>query len=406
MSRRQHPITDEEAAFWKEIRNQFYLRDDTVYLQGGTVGPSARPVIERTIALLREFESDPLNYRGEGLLRPLVESSREKLGAFVGASPDRLALVLNTTMGINIPAQGLPWERGREILMSDQEYGAVQALWDYIAARDGLTVTKIPLPTLPETPQDIVDAYAQAISDRTCMMLFSHVYYTSGLVTPIAELTKVAHAHGAMAIVDGAHAVGMVPLNLAEVGCDFYVTSCHKWLLAPKGVGMAYIDEKYQDTLRPVIIGHNMRRPIPNASRYDVAGTRDMTHFATLGDAIDYQLGIGWEERIRPYCLGLARYLKTLALEEIDGARLTIPMDAGMSGFITSFTIEGINLRQVIKHLWEDYRIEAAVTGVNGIQTFRISTHFYNSYDDLDRFVDAVKEIIATKRDVWEKDEG
>ena len=149
------------------------------------------------------------------------------------------------------------------------------------------------------------------------------------------------------------------PLNLAEVGCDFYVTSCHKWLLSPKGVGMAYIDEKYQDMLRPVIIGHNMRHKSEKASRFDVPGTRDLTHFAGLAKAIDYQLEIGWEEKIRPYCLGLARYLKEQALEEIDGARLTIPMDPEMSGFITSFSINGMSARSWILFRYVDFLVKA-----------------------------------------------
>ncbi|MDP7237670.1 MAG: aminotransferase class V-fold PLP-dependent enzyme, partial [Candidatus Latescibacteria bacterium] len=139
MHLRQHPVSAEGAAFWADIRKQFYLRDDTTYLQGGSVGPSSRPTIERTIDLLRLFESDPLNNRHEGLLRPIIETARSKLARFVGADPDRLALLPNTTMGINLPAQGLPWEIGREILMSDQEYPAVKNLFDSIADRDGLT---------------------------------------------------------------------------------------------------------------------------------------------------------------------------------------------------------------------------------------------------------------------------
>ncbi|MDP6113953.1 MAG: hypothetical protein QGG53_18995, partial [Planctomycetota bacterium] len=111
-----HPLTQDETAYWKSIRELFYLKDDVTFLQGGTVGPSPRPVIEYVIALLRELESDPLNNGRESLLRPIVEESRRKLAAFVGTDPERVSLVTNTTMGMNIPVHGLPLEAGKEIL--------------------------------------------------------------------------------------------------------------------------------------------------------------------------------------------------------------------------------------------------------------------------------------------------
>ena len=124
-----------------------------------------------------------------------------------------------------------------------------------------------------------------------------------------------------------------------------------------------------------------------------------MTHFAGLGAAIDYQLGIGWEDRIRPYCLGLARYLRELITTEIEGARMTVPPGPGMSGFLTSFTIDGCNLRKVVELMWEEYRIQIAATRAGDQPVFRISTHFYDSYEDIDRFIDALKEVLATRRD-------
>lgn len=403
MPSRPHPISAEDTAFWKDIRGQFYLRDDTTYLQGGTVGPSARPTIEHTIDLLRGLEEDPLHLGTDGLLQPALDETRQKLAAFVNAPPEQIALVLNTTMASNIPAQGLTWERGTEILMSDQEYPAIKNLWQFVADRDGLTIRWVSLPVPPEKPEELVAAYAGGITDKTSVMIFSHVYFTTGLATPIKALTELAHSHDAVAFIDGAHAVGMMPLDLKDVGCDFYISSTHKWLLAPKGTGFLYLDAKYQDRMRPVVIGHNIW-PTGHASRYDVAGTRDVTHFAGLGKAIDFQNEIGWESKIRPYCLGLSKYLKEQALERIRGSRLTIPLDPSMSGFITSFTIEGIDLGKVCQILWEDYKIEVTANSANDLQFFRVSTHFYDSYDDVDRFIDSVNEVIKTREEVRRKD--
>ncbi len=397
-----HPLTQDETAYWKSIRELFYLKEDVTFLQGGTVGPSPRPVIEYVIALLRELESDPLNNGRESLLRPIVEESRRKLAAFVGTDPERVSLVTNTTMGMNIPVHGLPLEAGKEILMSDQEYGSIRGMWEYMAEEKGLNVCKVPLPTVPEKPDQVVDAFAKGISKRTQVVVFSHVYCSSGLVTPVKALSRMAHDCGALAVVDGAHAVGMVPVDITDFECDFYLSSCHKWLLAPKGVGMAFIPESLEH-IRPATLGFGLHHK-QGASRFDVAGTSDLTHFAGLGKAIDFQEEIGWEERIRPYCLGLAAYLKAQVLEKISTAKLTIPTDTEQSGFITSFTIPGIDHGRTAKYLWEDYQIESVSVNVGGTPAFRISTHIYNSRDDIDKFVSALVEILETRSDVKTKE--
>ena len=216
-----HPLSGDEIAFWRSIRKQFYLKDNVTYLQGGTVGPSPRPVIEHVISLLQELESDPLNNQGGSLLNPIVEESRRKLALFVGTDPQRIALVINTTMGMNIPVHGLSLEHGKEILMSDQEYGSVIRMWEYIAREKGLEIRTVSLPTPPENPDQVVGAFAQGISSRTQIMVFSHVYCSSGLVTPVKALCRLAHDYGALAIVDGAHAVGMVPVDITDFECDF-----------------------------------------------------------------------------------------------------------------------------------------------------------------------------------------
>jgi len=292
-------------------------------------------------------------------------------------------------MGMNVPARGLPLQPGGEILMSDQEYPSVQRMWEHVSRTQHALIRKIPLPTPPKSAKEIVDAFSGQITPRTQVMIFSHVYCTTGLVAPIDELTTLAHENGAIAVVDGAHAVGMVPVDIAKTGCDFYASSTHKWLLAPKGTGIVYVAPSYLSTLPAPILGYNTF-PRAHASRFDVTGTRDLTHFAGLAAAIDFQRQIGWEEKIRPYCLGLARYLRERVSSEIDGVTMTVPPGPEMAGFLTSFSIAGLKLHKIVKIMWDDYRIQIAATHAGNQSTFRISTHFYDSYEDIDRFVNAL----------------
>ena len=150
---------------------------------------------------------------------------------------------------------------------------------------------------------------------------------------------------------------------------------------------MAYIPESLE-SMRPATLGFGLNQH-GGAARFDVSGTRDSTHFAGLGTAIDFQEGIGWTEKIRPYCLGLAAYLKSQVLEKISTANLTIPVDTEQSGFMTTFTIPGIDHGKVASYLWQDYT-----------PVLRISTHFYNSYDDIDKFVSALVNILNTRPDI------
>ena len=391
-----HPISAEDVAFWADVRKKFYLRDGVTFLNGGSVGPSAKPTIEKTIRLMRKMESDPLEFQWQFVGKEM-NIARKKLGAFVGADPDRIALVQNTTMGMNIPSQGLKFKRGQEIVMSNQEYPSVSGCWNYTARRDRLKVRAFALPTPPATSQDIVDAYTEQMTDKTAVVVFSHVYYTTGLVTDVTALSRLAHQYGALAVVDGAHAVGMTPMTIDDMDCDFYASSCHKWLLAPKGVGMLYVAKKQQNKVLPLFKGYMSNSE--SAHRYDMTGTRDLTHHAGLGYAIDFQRKIGWEDKIRPYCLGLARYFRQ-RLEEIDGVRLMVPPGPDMSGFITTFTIDGINIGMLAGILRNDYSIETTNTSPNDIHCFRISTHFYNNHGDVDTLVDTIKEVIATNEDV------
>lgn len=388
----KHPISGEEVKFWQAVRKEFYLRDDITYLQGGTVGPSVRPTIERVHELQRFLEEDPLHHRYSGLLVESRERSREKLARFLGTRSERIALVLNTTMAMNIPARGLQIEAGGEILMGDQEYASTRNIWQETARRNGLSVRFVELPMMPCNPDEIVDAFAASMNPNTKVVLFSHVYFTTGLVTPVAKLTAIVHDNGAVVVVDGAHAPGMVPLELDEWDCDFYGASCHKWLLAPKGVGFAYVAERHAGNMEPPLLGFAQQES-SDAQRFEAPGVCDWTHAAALETALEFQLAIGWENRIRPYCLGLALYLKQRILREFPASHLTVPMDEEMSGFIVSFYLEDVDAEKVCRYLWEDRRIEVVNTPAYGHSCFRVSTHFYASFDDLDRFLEALKEV-------------
>ena len=391
----ERSVSDKEIAYWANVRNQFLLRPEIAYLNGGIFGPCARPVVERIAELSELLNADVGKHMME-TLGPLNEVAREKLANFVGSHPDRIALVLNTTMGMNMVAQGLTFKSGGEILMSKHEYPSMVALWNYVAARDGLTIRQIELPILAETKQEVLDAFTAGINDRTQLITFCHIYYFTGLMVPARELCEMARQNGIISVIDGAHAIGQIDLNMSEIGCDFYVNSCHKWLLGPKGTGMVFIDETFQNKLQPLFVVDDLG-PTPTARKYDVAGTRDQTHFAALGTTIDFMREIGWPGRVQSYCYSLSRYLKE-RLHEVDGVQLTVPMGNDTSAFMTTFVIDGIDLPKLSQVLW-DNQIENSCPQVNGVSYLRVSVHFFNTFDEIDRLIEKLKEILGNQRD-------
>lgn len=375
--------TQHDDQFWAAIRrDQFYLNPDITFLQGGSVGASPKPVVDKITESIRAFDSDPLKH--QGLFHPLVEEARKKLADFVGTRPERIALVQNTTMGMSVPAQGLKFNAGDEIIMTDQEYGAVKSCWEYIAKRHDMPIRIVELPQLVESDEQFVDLFKAQVTDKTKVIVFGHVYWSTGLVTPVKAMTEMGRAAGAWVIVDGAHAVGMTPTRLDEWNPHFYVTSCHKWLLSAKGTGMLFVSDDAHEHVEPLILGGSCH-PNPNASRFDMMGTRDQTPFIGLGTAIDFQNEIGWDN-IRAHVQGLTGYLKE-RLKRIKGARIFTPLDPERSGFLTTFTIDGADILKIRQELWDDEHIQTTAFHVKDAPCFRISTHFYNSKEDIDRLI-------------------
>src|SRR5438045_7688566 len=237
-------------SFWADARAQMLLDPDVANLNTGSFGPQPRVVFERANELRHRLAEEPMDF----LVRqapPLLWQARECLAAFVGAEPRRLLFTANVTAAINLVASSLQLAAPGEILLTDHEYGAMHWCWERAARRLGLTLRTFPLPARPASPQEVVAAARAALADRTRLLFFSHVLSPTGMVLPARELCAAARERGVLTVIDGAHAPAMFPVNLAELGCDFYTGNCHKWLLAPTGSGFLYLGPGNEAHLQP-----------------------------------------------------------------------------------------------------------------------------------------------------------
>jgi isopenicillin-N epimerase len=336
---------------------------------------------------------------------PLVWEARERLGAFLGADPRRLIFTANVSASMNVVASALRLAVPGEILLSDHEYGAMHWCWERAAARQGLTLRTFPLPVRAETPEEIVDAACQAMSGRTRLLFFSHVLSPTGLVLPARQMCAEARKRGIWTVVDGAHAPAMVPLDLDKLGCDFYGGNCHKWLLAPTGSGFLYAAEGRKDAIQPLQVSWGWHHDRSRAEerdewgstawirQFEFEGTRDPCPWLAVPAAIDFQTELDWERvrRRNQYLVAAVR----ARLGELATLRPETPLNPDLHGFMTAWRLPaGTDAPRLRRDLWERYRIETPIVDRPDGHLIRVSTHFYNTIEEIDRLRTALTELL------------
>jgi selenocysteine lyase/cysteine desulfurase len=218
---------------------------------------------------------------------------RDALAAFLGCKRDELALVRNATEANNVVTNGLDLAAGDEVLLTDQEHPGGRCGWEQRAARHGLRLNYVALPKPPASADQIVELFDRALTPRTRIIVFSHITTVTGLVLPAKQICTLARSKGILTHVDGAHAIGQLPLDLHDLGCDFYATSPHKWLMAPKGTGTLYIREELLDRLWVNIASGDWRNYQLKAYRFSNFGTSNLSVMVGLKAALDFFHTIG-----------------------------------------------------------------------------------------------------------------
>ncbi|MBI1916624.1 MAG: aminotransferase class V-fold PLP-dependent enzyme [Planctomycetes bacterium] len=397
-------------SFWATARAQMLLDAAVANLNTGSFGPLPRPVFERVTVLRQRLAEEPMDFLLRGA-PPLLWEARTRLAQFVGADPRRLVFTANVTAAINLVASSLSLEAPGEVLMTDHEYGAMQWAWERAAQRQGLTVRTFPLPAVPSEPGEVVAAAKAALTNTTRLLFFSHVLSPTGMILPARELCAAARKRGIPTVVDGAHAPAFVPLDLDSIGADFYSANCHKWLLAPTGSGFLHLGLGNEDALQPLQVswGWNPDRArldepdefgsTPRLRLLEFEGTRDPCPWLAVPAALDFQAALGWQA-IRERIATLAGHTRRRLGGEL-GLTLATPMHPALHGAMTAFRLPAgpghprqrvaSELRQ---RLWQEYRIEVPIIERPEGLLVRVSTHFFNTEEEVDRLCVALDRLV------------
>jgi selenocysteine lyase/cysteine desulfurase len=378
------PSGTPDEAYWKTIRREYNIVDDMTYMNNGTLGPMPRPVLDANIRFLREIAEDPRNPLGS-----MMEATREKMAAFVGASPDEIVLTRSTTEGIKIFAAGLDLNEGDEVLMTTHEHGGGAGPWRAREKRDRIKIVTVAVPAPPDSVDQILSLVEKGFTAKTKVLLVSYPIFVTGLLMPIKPLAELAHRKGALISVDAAHALGMLDLNLSATGVDHFSTAGQKWLMAGTGTGLAYFKRDVQDRIWADLMSGN-EDPKAGARKYERDGQRNIPSALGMGVAADFQSAIG-KQNVQQRVHFLATRFKT-GLKQIPNVNVHTSMNNELAGGLTTFSVTGVPKANMIKAAMDRAGIYIVQSGLNE-GSCRVSTHIYTSPSDVDRLLEVVKHV-------------
>jgi len=348
------------------VKDLFLLDPDVVFLNHGSFGASPRPVFESYQAWQRELEREPVEFIARRLTG-LLADARAALGAYVGVRADDLTFVPNATTGVNIAARALHLEPGDEVLATNLEYGACDLTWERECGKAGARYIRVP-----------TDELLDHRTERTRAVYISHITSETALLLPVERIVEEARAKGLTTIVDGAHAVAQVDLDLSTLGADFYAGNCHKWLCSPKGAGFLYVAPHLQETVDGTITSWGYEEPATFISRTERQGTRDSAAYLAVPDAIAFVQ----EHNTRDRCIKLAREARG-ALCELLGTEPIAPEQQILQMASVRLPYDDPDLQQ---RLFANHRVEIPINDM----LMRISIAMYNTEEDVERLLDAL----------------
>jgi isopenicillin-N epimerase len=368
------------------------------FLNHGSYGARPRPVFEEYQRWQRELEAQPVEFLGRRH-DALLTAAREPLAQYIGTQRDNLIWVPNTTQGINIIARSLDLKPGDEILGTNHEYGAVDRTWRYICGLRGATYRIQPIPTPMTTPEVMIEALWAGVTERTRVIVVSHITSPTALIFPVAAIARRAREAGILTVIDGAHAPGQLDLNVEEIGADFYTGNCHKWLCAPPGAGFLYARPEVQALLQPLIVswGWESRNPSGNDFQdyFGWVGTHDPAAYLSVPAAIAFQREHDWTSvRAASSALAAEARQRIAALTNLEQIAPESPEWLGQMRAMPLPIDSPERMDEIKRRLWAEYQVEIPLSFWNGHYLTRISVTAYNSPRDVDRLLGGLERLL------------
>lgn len=379
------------------LKSQFMLDHDVVFLNHGSFGATPKPVFEAYQEWQRRLENQPVKFLGRDLSQYL-DDARQSLGSFLNTNKDNLVYIPNTTYGVNIIARSLDLKKGDEVLTTNHEYGACDKTWQFMSQKKGFRYIKQPVSMPFETDEAIIEQLWDGVTPNTKVLYVSHITSATAVTFPIAQICQRARAEGILTVIDGAHAPGQIALDLAEIDPDFYCGNLHKWLSAAKGSAFLYARVDKQTLIEPLVVSWGWGEPKGLTYGSDFldyfqwVGTKDVSAYLSVPAAIEFQQAHHWP-KVRQRCHKLLQ----VALTHIE-LLTQRPLIYASDHFFHQMAIAELPaIKELVAFkaaLYDQFQVEIPCTEWNGRQFIRLSIQGYNSSDDIEQLLTALQQLL------------
>ena len=375
-------------SYWKLVREQFAFRDDKVPMNAANLCPAPRVVAERIADLTRDIDLD-CSFQNRDRFPSILERARQKVARQLGVSADEIAFVRNTSEANNTINNGLPLNRGDEVLLWDQNHPTNNVAWEVRAKRFGYRVRRVATPVSPNGADELLGVFENAIGNRTRVLAITHASNISGQHLPIRALAAAVHRRGIYLHVDGAQTWGAFDLNLHRLGVDSFTASAHKWFCGPKEVGLLYVRKEKIDEIWPNVVapgwGTDADPDIVGARKFESFGQRDDAALSAVETAADFHDLIG-PARVQARVLELAARLKN-GVREL-GVKAVTPADPALSAGVCIIEVPAANRQELLDKMYHEHGIAGSTAG-----GFRLCPHIYNTHEHVDRAIEGLKRL-------------
>lgn len=388
-------LTPGEAAmdesFWFSVQQAFSVTRGITNLNNGGVCPSPRIVTEALVRYIWEQE-DATAYTMWAILEPQSETIRAGLATVFGCDKEEIAITRNASESLEILLMGMNLKSGDEVLTTTQDYPRMLTALRQRELREGLVLKMIKVPIAPDNLDAIADAIAKGITQRTRVILMSHVINITGQITPVKAVCDIARSKGIEVIIDGAHSFAHFAFQQKDLGCDYFGTSLHKWLYAPKGTGLLYVKRDKIEKIWPLMAADKSQ--VSDIRKFEEIGTHSAAPRLAIGEAIAFHQGIG-AERKEARLRYLSRYWMN-KLKDLPGVRFHTSFKDNQSCGIANIEIDGIDPNALQAYLMDKHKIFTVAIIHDEFRGIRVTPNLYTTIQELDRF-STVMEDVARK---------
>lgn len=373
----------------QDNKSEYLFAENLTYLNTGTLGPCRRETVRESIKMWEELESLPMKFYGSWGAESLAEKTRTVAARFLGCDLSEMLITTSTTNGMNAVAQGLRLKAGDRILITDQEHSGGLSCWKYYAKYYGSVIDSVAVPNGENNAEAVLDRIKKSVTEKTRLISVSHVFSSTGLRMPIAEISALARSKGVLCIVDGAQAAGAIKVNVKELGCHAYATSGHKWLMGPKGTGLLYLSKDAQDIIRPMQFDESYK------TYNNGNGVVNLPCILGLAKAIEYLESVGID-KVEKHNLSLRNRLSE-KLGNISSLKIVSPSPGRLASPMLACVLpDAVDRVAFVKMLLEKHKLSIRAThkefGFNGI---RFSTHIFNTEKEVDFAAEVLRKELA-----------